>query len=231
MLWAALGCGREDIQVGAEVASAPMYIEAENGRLSGAFTVESDPLASGGKYILSPPVASSIDASGGATAEYWFRTRQAGAYFIWGRIQAPGAANNSFWVTVDASPPILWKLSTGVIWFWGRLTSGTDYGHPIEYALGAGLHRIVFGGADPGVGLDRLYVTVPGDVPPGNDTPCDPPNSIQLADGGCQASCGTLKGTTCGSNFCAGLTPLPAYDCAVCCRVPDDGGASDAQSE
>jgi hypothetical protein len=171
---------------------------------------------------LPPPGSQSPLVPGNATAEYTFTLVRSGTYLLWGRIHAPGALNNAFWVTMDNGPSYRWQLSTGVVWFWGAVTSGTDYGNPIQFALDAGSHRLVVRNSTPGVGLDRLAVAVPGDVPPGNDTPCNPPNSIQLADGGCEPSCGSHGGTTCGA-ACAGQPPLPSYDCAVCCFVRDAG--------
>jgi hypothetical protein len=230
----ALACGRFETSVGAEFARdsaagpdghapVPVYIEAESGKLSG-FTIEMDPAASAGEYILPPPGSQSELVPGDATAEYAFELSSPATYLVWGRIHAPGALNNAFWVTVDNGQSYRWQLSTGVVWFWGPVTSGTDYGNPIQYALDAGSHRLVFRNSTPGVGLDRIYVTLPGDVPPGNDTPCSPPNSIQLADGGCESSCGSHGSTTCGA-ACAGQPALPSYDCAVCCLTPDAGGS------
>jgi hypothetical protein len=226
-------CGRIDTEVGAERlpdAASPdapparsIYLEAESGLLTG-FTIEEDPAASNGEYILPPPGIESKNAPGGATAEYAFTLGSAATYLLWARIHAPGASNNSFWIAVDGEPPYLWYLSTGVIWYWGPVTHGTDYGHPVQYPLAAGPHRLVVYNAVPDVSLDRLYITTPGDVPPGNTTPCDPPHSIQLADGGCEPSCGSYGKTTCGA-ACAGQTALYAYDCAVCCFAPSDAGA------
>jgi hypothetical protein len=227
-----LACGRVETNVGAEFAPdsaagsdgqapVPVYLEAESGKLSG-FTIETDPAASGGEYILPPAGSQSLLVPGSATAEYAFVLTRPATYLVWGRIHAPGALNNAFWVTVDNGPSYRWQLSTGVVWFWGPVTSGTDYRNPIPFALDAGSHRLVFRNSTPGVGLDRIYVTVPGDVPPGNDTPCNPPDSIQLADGGCEPSCGSHGSTTCGA-ACAGQPALTSYDCAVCCLVPEAG--------
>jgi hypothetical protein len=237
----ALACGRVETEVGAELSpeAAPpepvpvsVYMEAESGRLSG-FTIEHDPAASGGEYILPPPGVESLQVMGAATAEYTFTLSRSGIYILWGRIHAPGAWNNSFWVVMDDGQPYHWPLSTGVIWFWGPVTNGTDYNHPIQYWLAAGSHRLVFHNSAPGVSLDRLYVTVPGDVPPGNDTPCHPPHSIQLADGGCAPSCGSHGNTTCGA-ACTGLPALGSYDCAVCCFISDagvDAGVRDSAAD
>jgi hypothetical protein len=229
----ALGCGQIDTTVGAELprdSSAPpvvtsLYLEAENGKLVG-FTIESDPTASGGKYILPPPNEVSLATPGDASAEYAFVLGQAGTYLLWGRLRAPGAENNAFFVTMDDGGTVRWQLSTGVVWYWGAITDKTQYTVPVQYALDAGIHHLVFQNSQPLVGLDRLYVTVPGDVPPGNDTPCSPPNSIQVVDGGCSPSCGSHGTTTCGPG-CVGQTPLDSYDCLVCCFALD-GGAPDA---
>jgi hypothetical protein len=230
-LLGALACDRVDTQVGTEIASVPLYLEAEDGVLAGGFTIESDPMASGGKFIAPPDVLSANDA-GNATATYAFRTTTAhDTYVIWGRIHGPGPfPNNSFWVSVDDAPSTQWRLSTGVIWWWGPITRDTQYDTPISYPLDAGLHHLVIRNSAPEVGLDRLYIqAAPGRAPPGNDTPCDPPNTIELDSGDCSPSCGDLLGTVCGAQACAGFVPLPSYDCVVCCRIidsgtPDDGG-------
>jgi hypothetical protein len=233
-------CGRIDTSVGTQIAggadtgtdaSLPgaVYIEAESGKLSG-FTIESDPTASGGEYIL-PPAATSLLVPGDAGAEYTF-TVASGSYRVWGRIHAPGAENNAFWVSMDQSPSEVWHLSTGVIWYWGQVTSGTDYSYPITFELDAGPHELVVNNAEADVGLDRLYVTSLGDTPvPANDTPCSPPNSIQLEDGGCEPSCGSHGNTTCGAAQCAGQPVLVSYDCTVCCFATDAGSADARASD
>jgi hypothetical protein len=227
-LLAALGCNVET-QVGAEIAAVPVYLEAEDGTLTGGFSVESDPHASGGKFIA-PPAVPSTNTPGPASAAYSFRTiAPRDIYVIWGRIHSPGVLNNSFWISVDNGPFTQWRLSTGVIWFWGPITRDADYGNPIHYPLDAGLHQLVVRNSATEVGLDRLYIQLaPGITPPGNDTPCDPPNSIELDGGGCSPSCGSLLGTSCGAQTCAGFVPLPAYDCAVCCRILDSATGDDA---
>jgi hypothetical protein len=231
-LLGALACNPVDTQVGAEIPAVPVYIEAEDGTLAGGFSVETDPLASGGRFIA-PPDGLSVDAPGSATATYSFRTLAAhGTYVIWGRIHGPSAfPYNSFWVSVDGAASTQWRLSTGVIWWWGPVTRGTEYGVAIVYSLDAGPHQIVVRNSAPGVGLDRIYIqAAPGHAPPGNNSACplDPPNEIELEDGGCSPSCGSQLGTMCGSQTCAGFVQLPSYDCTVCCRILDSGTENDA---
>ena len=232
---AVLACGRIDTVVGAQIGPGndagpdatllprSLYLEAEDGRLSG-FTIAMDPAASGGEYILPPADSQLQSAPGDAGAAYTF-TAASGTYFVWGRIRSPTVDNNTLWVTLDDGPPYLWRLSTGVIWFWARITSGTAYGQPISFELDAGSHQLLVRNAAAKTGLDRLYVTSLGDTPvPANDTPCDPPNSIQLADGGCELSCGSRKGSCVGTvPECGGNPVLVVYDCALCCDVPEAG--------
>jgi hypothetical protein len=218
-----LACARVDTPVGAEVPSVPLYLEAEDGALSGGFSIQSDPRASGGLFIA-PPDMPSVDSPGSAAAVYSFRTTSAhDTYVIWGRIHAPEPfPNNSFWVSVDGAPATQWRLSTGVIWFWGPVSRDTDYGVNILYPLDAGLHQLVIRNSGTDLGLDRLSIQLaPGHVPPGNDTHCSPPDSIETDDASCFNSCGSQRGTACGLQACNGFVPLPSYDCSVCCRVPD----------
>jgi hypothetical protein len=231
-------CGRVDTVVGSQSlpeagdeagqpATLPraVYIEAESGQLSG-FTIATDPTVSGGAYILPPPESQLLSTPGDASADYTF-TVAPGVYFLWGRIRSPSVDNNTLWVTVDNGPTYLWRLSTGVIWYWGRITNGVSYTQPISFPLDGGAHALVIRNADPKVGLDRLYVTSLGDTPvPANDTPCDPPNSIQLVDGGCQPSCGSMIGDCVGTTQqCGGNPVYPVYDCTICCRPPEDAGS------
>jgi hypothetical protein len=232
----ALACGRVETEIGSVASS--LYIEAESGQLSGGFTIGSDPTASGGEYIESPPGGDSLVQPGAARAVYDFMLGVQGTYFIWGRMHGPDANYNVLWVTVDQMPAFRWRLSTGVIWYWRKLTDDRDYRRPIPFAFSAGSHRIVINNAEPNVGLDRLYVSSDPDdrkVEPFNDsvTTCSPPDSIQVADGGCDPSCGSHGATACGLS-CMGRAALRAYDCTVCCFAPNAGvgaGALDASAD
>jgi hypothetical protein len=239
----AVGCGRILTEVGEELDAQPgaqldatcaptsLYIDVASGALSGGFSIQTD--VDGGEY-LSPPAVQSTQAPGDASADYTFPIACPGTYLLWGRMHGPGALNNTFWLSVDQEPFYQWRLSTGVIWYWRPVTRDLDYGHPIEYALDAGVHRLTVRNSATDVGLQQLFVAPPGDVPPGNDTPCNPPHSIQLEDGGCEMSCGSHGNTVCSPVACAGQPTLVAYDCSVCCHPPDagaDGGVPDSSSE
>jgi len=151
---------------------------------------------------------------------YDFSLRSPGVYQIWGRIRSPTASNNRFWVQVDDHPWIKWRISTGNIWFWDAFHNDTDYDNASNFPLAAGEHQITVANCVDGVDLDRLYYTAdPRDKPPGNDTPCDPPNSIEV-NGVCRPSCGSQGRNACSVPMCNGKPALDAYDCLLCCKVP-----------
>lgn len=199
------------------------YLEAEDGALSGGFDIGRDSAASAGRYIAPPFGVNLPDNAppGSARAVYEFSLRTPGTYYIWGRIRSPTASNNRFYVQVDDNLPwIKWRISTGDIWYWDAFHNDTDYENAIKFPLTAGDHRVTVANWVDGVDLDRLYYTAdPKDVPPGNDTPCDPPNSIEV-DGVCQPSCGSQGGNGCSTEACNGKPVLAAYDCPLCCKVP-----------
>ena len=200
-------------------ASGSQYLEAESGALSGGFVVGSDSSASSGQFLAPPPGSSSDDTPGPARARYTIPIDEAGTYVIWARMRGPSVRANRFWFQVDGGEWVLERLSTGEVWFWDGLHDDTHYGVPLTFPWAAGPHELVLANAVSGVAVDRLYVTARRDHPPGNDTPCSPPHSIEV-QGECLPSCGSQNGKACGAAACEGKTRVSAYDCDICCLVP-----------
>lgn len=220
-----VGAYRPSVDGGASAQDAPsgssasLYLEAEAGELSGGFTIDSDARASGERFLAPPADVSSDDAPGTARARYAFTLAQAGEYVIWGRMHAPTFTQNRFWFQVDGGTFTKWRISTGDVWHWDDLHDDIEYGRPLTFQLAAGAHELSIANCVEGAELDRLYITAAGDMPPGNDTACRPPHSIEVA-GECLPSCGSLDGKLCGESNCAGKPLLPAYDCDICCMGP-----------
>lgn len=217
------GCEAQVTSVGAWSApliSKGLYIEAEDGELSGGFMIGNDPLAHGGRYI-EPPVGMAPPAQPGpANAHYGFTIAAPGKYFIWGRIHAPDAEHNRFWFRVDSGSWYTWRISTGDIWYWDRFHDNVRYDEPLTFDFTPGPHELLMANDVDGVGLDELYITANSDVPvPANVTPCRPPHSIEVG-GMCLPSCGAQGGNQCSDVACRGHMILSAYDCATCCIVP-----------
>jgi hypothetical protein len=221
---------------GADAEPAPsnsIYLEAESGELSvvsdgtmpapSGFSIVSDTTASNGQY-LEPPLGSSDDVPGAARAVYRFDVAQDGDFVVWGRIYSPTALQNRFWFQVDGGNWYRWRISTGEVWYWDDFHDNLDYFSELRFLLAAGPHELVIANCVSGAKLDRLYITSEGDEPPGNDTPCNPPHSIEVG-GECLPSCGSLAppgmSTTCTA--CEGRPMLDdpkPYDCTVCCIAP-----------
>jgi hypothetical protein len=213
------GCDAAETSVGAWNPTTKLYVEAESADLTGPFVVGSDPAASGGHYLVAQSGASSDAAPGAARAHYALTLATSGPYVVWGRIHSPSTDTNRFWIQLDGGPWFKWRITVGDIWFWDAFHDDFDYGSKLTFDLTAGRHDLVIANCVDGAELDRIYVTSAGDKPPGNDTPCDPPNSIDL-DGACLPSCGSLGGNACSVDACAGLPVTHNYDCAICCAVP-----------
>lgn len=201
------------------------YLEAELGELAGGFTVGVDPAASNGRYLLAPDTAAPEGEESPATARYTFTVEEDGDYLIWGRIFSPDISSNRFHVQVDGGTRYLWRITVGSIWYWDDVHDNLQYNQPLRFQLTAGTHELVIGNVAAGARLDRLYITANGDEPPGNNTKCRPPHSIDL-DGVCHESCGAQatpeRGTTC---ICAAVPEserFDAYDCGggSCCFAP-----------
>jgi hypothetical protein len=220
------GCPATETSVGAwwfdaaarepdAAARSGQYLEAEAGELSGGYVSGDDATASAGHYLAAPS-ESSEDQPGNARARYRFEVGRAGTYVIWGRIRSPATSSNRLWFQVDEGPFVKWRISTGDIWYWDDLHDDRAYFTAATFELAAGLHELVLANCTPGVSLDQLYITADGDVPPGNDTPCHPPHSIER-NGECLKSCGSQGGSACGAAECMGKPQFSAYDCSVCC--------------
>lgn len=214
---------------GAGAAGASgLYIEAESGVLSGGFLIGADVAASGDQYLLAPVEPSTGDVPGPAQARYVFEVPEAGSYKIWGRIYSPDIASNRFFFQVDGSipaAPAIWRITVGKIWYWDDFHIDIDYNTAQLFELTAGTHELVLYNAAASVRLDRLYITAAGDEPPGNDTRCNPPHSIDLLGPTCALSCGSQAPAGMGSTCdCGDRTDTSdAYDCGgtfKCCVVP-----------
>jgi hypothetical protein len=198
------------------------YLEAESGVLSvTGWMIAADPVPSGmaasASYIEATEDTLNDTVPGNARASYDFTLSTAGAYIFWGRIHTPDATHNRFWFRIDEQTWFLWRMSTGDVWYWDDFHNNTDYNAALIFPLAAGPHRLEIANAKTLARLDQIYVTSAGDAPPGNDTECSPPHSIEMA-GACVRSCGShAVNVTCDPTICATREQLEAYDCAVCC--------------
>jgi hypothetical protein len=226
---AGFGCDASVTSVGAwaPIASpepASVYFEAESGELSGGYVVSADSAASGGQLIEPPLLENPDTVTGTARARYTFELPKDGDYVFWGRLYTPDVAHNRLWFQVDGGEWTLWRITVGKIWYWDDFHEDARYADEAHFTLTAGTHELSIANAVSGANIDRFYVTADGDEPPGNDTPCRPPHSIDMLESECWPSCGSQAPpggrTTCIAADCEGRPPLFSYDCDVCCALP-----------
>ena len=211
----------EDGGNGGAPDSPGVYLEAEDGELTGSFSTGTDAAASNGQFIQSPASVVS-DMPGEALARYMFEVSVAGTFKVWGRIWSPDITSNRFWVQVDDTGWHRWRITVGTIWYWDDWHEELNYDNPLKWDLGVGTHQLQVAAEAANAKLDRLYVTSAGDRPPGNDTECRPPHSIDVG-GECLPSCGSQAKPPMRSTCqCDGKPTFYAYDCAsmACCDVP-----------
>ena len=211
-------CGPRVTTIAQYDAEPGHYVEAESGKLSGPFVIANDQTASAGRFIYANEGVTFDTVPGNARAEYELTADSGGTYQIWGRIHGQDVDSNRFWFQVDGGAWVLWRITTGDVWFWSYFHDNLKYVTRYTVKLSAGTHRLVIANSVDNTGLDRLYYAPDESEPENNQTMCNPPNSVQL-NGACNASCGALAGTGhCIAGPCTtGAAPVVTYDCARCC--------------
>ncbi len=177
-----------------------IYLEAESGSLSGspAFAVSNDAQAAGGKYIA--PTANSLNSPGPNRATYVVDVA-AGNYVLWGRVIAPNADDDSFWISVDGGSFIRWNnIRQTSVWGWDEVHNTDTGGAVVNFALSEGTHTIVVANREDGVRLDKLYLTANGDVPTGVGADVPPTCDDQVQNG-------DETGVDCGGSQCGPCLP------------------------
>ena len=216
------------------VTSNAVWLEAEAGTFSGSptFATNTDSAASGGKYIQ--PTSNNPSSAGPNRASYTF-SAAAGTYKVWGRVIAPTADDDSFWVSMDGGSFVMWNsILSSTSWAWDTVHDSNNGGAVMTYTLSQGSHTLVIANREDGVKLDKLYVTAKGDTPSGLGGVCTPTTcSAQgaacgtIGDGcGGTLSCGTCAtGQACNaSHQCVCAPTTCAAQGAVCGTISDGCG-------
>ena len=210
------GCGPRVTTIAQYDAALGRYVEAESGKLSGPFVIGNDQTASAGHFIYANEGATFNGAPGNARAEYELTADTAGTYQIWGRIHGQDIDSNRFWFQVDGGNWVLWRITTGDVWFWSYFHDNLMYSTRYTVSLSAGTHRLAIANSADNAGLDRLYYAPDESQPEDNQTLCNPPHSVQL-NGVCNSSCGALTGRCIADPCATGTAPIATYDCPRCC--------------
>lgn len=158
--------------------------EAEDGALTPPMESGWDGNASGNRFVHVPDGPGN-DRGGPGRAVHSFHVPDDGRYVVWGRVLAPEKHDNTFFVSVDGGPAVMWYApgpgaeGTARKWTWDRVSarlSGTeDSIDPVLFDLTQGDHTLVFWNREDGTCLDAVVITNDLGHRPRGKTPAHPP--------------------------------------------------------
>ena len=128
--------------------------------------------ASNGYCVRTPAGIESVDAPSADTADQInisFQVSEAGPYKVWGRVIAPSATDDSFWVTVDNDTTwALWNnIPTGSDWHWDDVHTNSNDLDVMVYDLDEGYHTLTIVYREDGALLDKIFIANNGAIPSG----------------------------------------------------------------
>ncbi|TWU31166.1 hypothetical protein [Novipirellula artificiosorum] len=143
--------------------------EAESGmRMSGACE-QSDPLASGQRFLIQPELGSGANISG--TSTWLLNVAREDDYRLWGRVLSPTKENDSFFLSIydeagqDIVATAAWHTGQASDWQW-RVVMLEKSKTPAVLHLKRGIYRLVIASREPGTGLDQLFLSSSKDEDP-----------------------------------------------------------------
>jgi hypothetical protein len=107
-------------------------------------------------------------ATAAGTVEFRFDIPVSGRYLIWGRTYAENEESNSFHVSLDGGPEMIWDLPAaddrveGLLWAWDPVSSRAGEGRtvdPVPFDLERGSHGLRIRTREGGAHLDALLIT------------------------------------------------------------------------
>jgi hypothetical protein len=130
-----------------------LKLEAEKGKISGPMKVKDDKAASAGKAVVS--------AKGGAL-EYEFIVDEAGEYVIWGRVIGPDGNKDSFLVSINGGPQLIWDIGNKK-YGWRPMRGRKK---PSKHKLQKGKNTLKLSYREPEAVIDEIFIAKPGVKPP-----------------------------------------------------------------
>ncbi len=155
------------------------WLEAECSEVGANWEIREDDQASNGQYASSPggtrldqPPTDEQDL-----VRFSFQVGEPGTYRVYVRSMVMDDNDNSFWVRVDENDWQRWNHvnagSSNAMYNWdqvGNWMSG-PVATPVTFDLDAGSHDLIFGHREPGVRLDKVFITRSPESPMGLGMP------------------------------------------------------------
>ena len=186
-----------------------VWLEGESGSLTAPMVTGTDSQASSGTYVWIPEGSGNVlddPSQAVGAAAYTFTVPVAGNYVVWGRLI--DNLGNSFFVSMDSGPYVLWDTVGGSTWGWD-LVNNREVADPVVYALGAGQHTLVIKHREDGAKLDRILITNDSSyVPQGQGEVVPSPNPLptlsSLSPASATAGGAAFTLTVTGTGFVSG---------------------------
>lgn len=147
-----------------------VWLEAECTEVGSNWDVHADSSCSNGKYLMVKP---GIEAKNAPASDknnilvYPFSVPEDGRYKVWGRVLAPSADDDSFWIRIDDGDWVNWNgIQGGKTWRWDNVHNQSN-DHTMIYNLNAGEHTLRVSYREDGTGIDKFYITDTGRQPTG----------------------------------------------------------------
>lgn len=142
--------------------SVQIWLEAEEGVLRAPMQISSNTQASGGQYVWIPNGTGNVwdPTQAGGEVVYTFVVPVTATYVIWGRVISNNVNDDSFFVSLDNTPSLLWDTQRGgtEIWVWDQVNNRGG-ANPVLFTLSAGTHTLRIAQREDGTKLDKLLIT------------------------------------------------------------------------
>ena len=146
---------------------ANVWLETEDGNISNDMQIEYCNGDCSGDVVMVPNGYGNNwdpDRPSGSI-EFQFQVADSGAYTIWGRVLAPSDNDDSFWVSMDGGPQMLWDTKRSASWVWDPVND-RDVADPVVFDLTAGNHTLVVKHREDGTAIDKILITNDPDYVP-----------------------------------------------------------------
>jgi hypothetical protein len=135
-------------------------LEAEVGVLTSPMRTGTDSSASSGRYIWVPSGKGDLSnpSLAGGSAKYTFELPVGGTYLLWGLTLAGNTSDDSFYVSLDGQPYMLWDVKISQDWSWNILNN-RGVADPVYLRLTPGTHTLTIKQREDGTKIDKLILT------------------------------------------------------------------------
>ncbi len=159
------------VNAGSTGGDVHVWLEAECGNVGSLWNTPSDGNASNDEYVTIQSGNNSTSSAPTSTSghiTYDFDVDENGSYTIWGRVIAPSASDDSYWVRMDGGAWIRWNnIASGSSWHWDEVHDADNNNQVVSFNLSAGNHTLTVAYREDGTQLDKIYITNTGDTPSG----------------------------------------------------------------